>query len=79
VLAFVQFLPPNFFKNHRKWLISLKKIRSNCLQMPDFLIKWKKVQLSGEKCIFEFETHVPRRLLSQPRCQGPLVGAHTTP
>jgi hypothetical protein len=62
-----------------KWLISLKNRFLHGFCCSVFLIKWKEVQLSGEKCFFGICCGVSRCFFSQPGCQGAALGADPAP
>jgi hypothetical protein len=60
-------------------LISLKKIVAAALHSQIFLIKWEKVQLSGEKCFFRNNCGVSGSFVHQSRCQGSAFHADPAP
>ena len=58
-----------------KCLISLKKFVAKHLHGKTFLIKWEKVQFSGEKCFPKVFNGVPRRVFSSSRYHGSALRA----
>jgi hypothetical protein len=60
-------------------LISLKKYAAHGLCALVFLLQWKKVQLSGEKCFFRMDRGVSGKFFTQSGCEGAAIDADQAP